>query len=214
MKVSRKAALSLFGALGFKTAKRWDAKKMESKIAQLPELVAGTKLTGNMKIGVKKILAELKKGNKVEVIAKEDTKIDKQAKKEVEAAAKRAKVKKEEKRNKDKKDKKKKAKIVSGGKKKEAKKTSKKDNKKTVPKKEKKEKAPRKTIDGETVALLKKKPVTIEQIIAHISKEFPEHAESLLRTMPGRLGKYLEEKYSVKIIQDKKERFFIKFTLF
>ena len=138
MKVSRKAALSLFGALGFKTAKRWDAKKMESKIAQLPELVAGAKLTGNMKIGVKKILAELKKGNKVEVIAKEDTKIDKQAKKEVEAAAKRAKIKKEEKRNKDKKDKKKEAKITSGGKKKETKKTSKKEKRKTAPKKEKK----------------------------------------------------------------------------
>ena len=83
MKVSRKAALSLFGALGFKTAKRWDAKKIESKIAQLPELVAGAKLTDNMKIGVKKILAELKAGRKVEVIAKEDVGIDKKLKKDI-----------------------------------------------------------------------------------------------------------------------------------
>ena len=95
LELKRSTAIKIFEALGFKTVSKWNTKRLEAKIKNLPELTDGVKLKNNK---LKKKIQEIIAAEKVVIIpsekeAKEDTKIEKQ----VEESKKRTTEKKQEK---------------------------------------------------------------------------------------------------------------------
>jgi len=190
--ITKAEATELYQAFGFKSAVNWTAGKMQKKLRNLDKMIEGIELTPAMQKHVNTILQSQAAGKTIEVIGRAEAAADKKAQKEVDDAAKREVERKAEKKSKDK------AKTQP-----KDKKTAKKSKKA-----ESKDKKP--TINSVTVELLRKNHLSIEQIIKGVSKVFPERADSLQRTMKGRIGKYLEEIEGVKLQQDDKGRFFIK----
>jgi len=141
-------AIEIFEALGFKTANKWTAARLESKLKNLKSLAEGTEVSSEIQKMINSILKTQKADKVVKVIDVENAAEDKKLEKEVKAAGKRAKTKKEEKKSKGKKE------------------------KKVKVKKEKKEKT--ETIKSKLFAALRKKPKTHQQLIKEIGSEKPQ----------------------------------------
>lgn len=206
-------AIKIFEALGFKTAGKWDAKRLEQKITNLPTLVEGAELTPKIQKRVNTVLRALKRGQKITVIDVEDIEPGKKRDKAVKDAEKREVERKSE----EKVDTKKKAKA---SKKKAAKKeVAKKQAKEAVAatkKKGKERKAGGKAKDKKQAKkpglmmsmyefIQKEGPISARKILSLLKKRFPEHnLESMERCIP-RYPKCLADSRGIKdiVIDDK-----------
>jgi len=81
IEITKSQAISVFKALNFNTADKWDAKKLQGKLKKLPTLAEGVKVSAKMKPRIKKLCDLVKKGKKISVVdpatAKSDVKLDK-----------------------------------------------------------------------------------------------------------------------------------------
>lgn len=83
MKVTKKNAINLFKELGFATASKWPAGKLETKLKSLPEKMEGATLSGKVLTRANKICKALSAGHAVKVIdgdPEADKKLEKQIK--------------------------------------------------------------------------------------------------------------------------------------
>lgn len=100
MEITKSQAISVFKALKFNSADKWDVKKLQGKLKKLPILAEGIKVSAEMKPRIKKLCDLVKKGKKISVVdpatAKSDAKLDKDIKKSKASKkeSKKAKVKK------------------------------------------------------------------------------------------------------------------------
>ena len=213
--VTRNRAVKIFEALGFKTAKLWDAPRLQKKLTKLHTLIEGADLDAKTLKRVNEILRTQSKGREVSVIDPEMAVVDKKIEKEVEAAGERESSRKAEKKaklaKKERKENTEDTQEKTEMAKKKTKKVVKKTKTKKVTKKVAKKTAKKKvTIDCYCFECLKKKPMTVDQLVKACAAKWPEKEESLKRTMLGRLPKYLGNKFGVTIVQDKKGCYAIK----
>ena len=96
--VTRNRAVKIFEALGFKTAKLWDAPRLQKKLTKLHTLIEGAELDAKTLKRVNEILRTQSKGREVSVIDPEMAVVDKKIEKEVEAAGERESSRKAEKK--------------------------------------------------------------------------------------------------------------------
>ena len=96
--VTRNRAVKIFEALGFKTAKLWDAPRLQKKLTKLHTLIEGADLDAKTLKRVNEILRTQSKGREVSVIDPEMAVVDKKIEKEVEAAGERESSRKAEKK--------------------------------------------------------------------------------------------------------------------
>ena len=161
--VTKTRVVKIFLALGFKTADKWDAVRLQKKIQNLPDLIEGAKFTTKMQKRVDRILNFLSQGQKIIVVDVEDATADDKRKQEIKNAAERETKRKIEKKAKDK------SKVKA-----EVKKTEKKDKSKKQAKKAVAASKEKKNIDkfgsqegsdiAKVNAQLSRKPKTIKQL--------------------------------------------------
>lgn len=204
--VTRNRAIKIFEALGFKTAGKWDAARCQKKVNKLHSLIEGADLDDKTQKRVDAILKQQQDGKViVKVVDPDNAAADKQADKEVKAAAKREVTRKAEKKDKTKKKEKKASKKADKGK--DSSKAEKKDKSKKAEKKEKK--------PGVIMSMLEfvrtQGPISEKKILALLKKRFPDkNPESMERTIPQIPG-YLVRKKNIDVIgKDDKGRYSIK----
>ena len=90
MKVKRAMVVRLFEELGFKTAKKWDIKRLQAKVRNLPELTDGVRIRS---FKVRKILKSLLAVDKVVIKTAEEGQREEKNLENVERAKKTKKVK-------------------------------------------------------------------------------------------------------------------------
>ncbi len=185
MKLSMTKLQSLFLALGFETADKWDAKKMASKIEKLPSLAQGDAEIPDEED--KKFLDKILKA----VEAEEELEIEDDTEEEEEEGAEEAEGEEEEEA----------ADEDGEEEEKPAKKKSKKDKKEKGEKKEKKAKKSKEpkgpgviaTIVECLTAASEKKPASKEHMLKVLVKRFPDRSEDGMKStiniqVPGRLA--------------------------
>ena len=176
--VSKNRAIKIFEALGFRTAGKWDAIRLQKKLANLSVLADGADLDRKNRKVVNEILRVQKKGKKVAVIDVENAAADKRLEREVKAAQKSAAAKtKEKKARRAKKEK-------SAAKKKSKKKAAAKKTAKRVAEKVDLDKfGSRKGSAASKInAALSKKPKKMSQLVkeARVSGTYYEHLNKLI----------------------------------
>ncbi len=200
--VTKSRAVLIFEALGFKTAGKWDAARLQKKLTKLDSLIEGAELDAKTLKRVNQILRAQGKGRTVTVVDPEDAVADKVRDKEVKEAGKRETDRKVEKKAKrGKKDTKEKDR-KSGKSEKKVEKDQKEVKKtKTAEKVSAKDKKKKENIDGFILKCLQKKPHTIDRLLALCVEKWPDKADSLGRTVPRRLKtKYFVDKCNVKVV--------------
>ncbi len=190
MKITRERALKLFSYFNYKTAGKWSSKRMEGKLAKLPDSI-DIKVVKNSK--VKAILKDIMNASSIEIASSEKTKVDVKAKITAKPEIKS----------------KKKTKKVS---KKSAKKTKGRFNKKQKTKTttKKTEKTP-----GVIMSVLefiqKDGPISTKKILAKLAARFPDRSsESMERTIP-RVPNHLKTNFGIdKIRKNDKGNYYAK----
>lgn len=178
-KITKTRAIKIFEALGFKTACKWNAKKLEGKIESIRRLAEGAELEPKMQKWVNAIIKALKDGRKVSVIDIEDVEDAKLRDRAIKDAEKRAVERKSE--DVDKKVKKAKRTERKAAKKEKAEKQAKEA---VVAGKEKKKRV-RTGITKLTTKMLQNGPVLEKDIVAKIVKKFPDVQEKTIKSSVG-----------------------------
>ena len=191
MTITRERALKLFEYFKYKTAGKWSSKRMEGKLANLPEIVDAVKVKND---NVKSILKEIAGASSIEVVSggkkKSEPKTEpvKKEKKETKKTTKKKSAKKSDKKEKSRFGKKKQTKIT----------------------KQKTEKTP-----GIIMSVLEfiqnDGPISAKKILAKLVKRFPNrNAESMERSIPKVPGYLKSTKGIDKIRKNDKGNYYIK----
>ncbi len=194
MTITRERALKLFSYFNYKTAGKWSSKRMEGKLAKLPDSI-DIKLVKNSK--VEAILKEITNASSVKIASTDKTKSteDKSVKEKIEKRTGKKAMKKTTKK-KDKKSDKKKSRFT------------KKQKTKTTTKKT--EKTP-----GVIMSVLEfiqnDGPISAKKILAKLVKRFPDRSsESMDRTIP-RVPNHLKANFGIdKIRKNDKGNYYTK----
>ena len=201
--VTMSRAIKIFEALGFKTASKWNAIKLQKKLGKLHELVEGVELDPKNLKKVNQILRAQNEGKKIIVVDVDDVVAGKQREQDVKDAQKRAVTREQERKTKT--VKKEKAMAKKNAKKKQAKKQA----KKAVKAKDEKKKP------GVIMSVLEfvkeQAPISERKILSLLKKRFPDkNVESMERTIP-RVPNYLAREKGIDVIgKDDKGRLIIK----
>ncbi len=180
MTITRERALKLFSYFNYKMAGKWSSKRMEGKLAKLPEMI-DIRVVNNSK--VKAILEEIANASSIEVITADKKKSteDKSVKEKIEKRTGKKTVKKTAKKKVSKKSEKKKSRFAK-------KKQTKTTTKKTSTKLDKFGSRIGST-NAEVNTILSKKPLTMAQIVEEVggTSTFYSHMKSLVEA--GRVEK-------------------------
>ena len=170
MTITRERALKLFEYFKYKTAGKWSSKRMEGKLANLPEIVDAVKVKND---NVKSILKEIAGASSIEVVSggkkKSEPKTEpvKKEKKETKKTTKKKSAKKSDKKEKSRFGKKKQAKTV----------------KKETSKEVDKFGSCIGSTNAEVNAILSKKPLTMAKIVEEMgsTSTFYSHMKNLVK---------------------------------
>lgn len=217
--IRRERIISLYEALGFKTADNWDDERLIKKIESLEELTEGVKIKDAK---IRKLLDKVLKAGKIKIKTDKvegatETNMGKKKKKKSSKKEKKdqkATTEQVEETTKKKKKSGKKAKIEKKvdkkkSSKKDSKKKSKKDTKKTTTDKKKSEK--KMGVIDTVIDCLKKEHTTVKNIVKVLVKKFPDrNPESMENTTNRCIKSYLRTEKNIVVDQDSKGKFFIK----
>jgi len=224
IEITKQKAIELFNGLGYKTADRWNAKRLEDKIKNLPDLYDGSELKDGdgsphkLKARLSRLLAILKKGGSI-IIVDEQNPLEEGLPPEpnVEKVREHKQKRTAEKEEKEAKKMAKKSKKTS--KKKAAKKSTKKAAEKKVVAKKTTKKAKSKLVKkarppGVILSVLEfiqeHGPISAKEILAKLKKRFPNRSlESMGRTIPRIPGHLSREKNINTIKKNDKGQYYI-----
>jgi len=200
--VTMSRAIKIFEALGFKTASKWNAIRLQKKLGKLHELVEGIELDPKNLKKVNQILRAQSEGKKIVVVDVDDVVADKQREQDVKNAQKRAVTREQERKTKSVK------KEKAMAKKKAKAKQTKKQAKKAVEVKDEKKKPGLMLSMYEFIQT--HQPISARKILSLLKKRFPDkNPESMERCIP-RYPKCLADSHGITDIgQDDKERYII-----